>query len=350
MRSWPTRGWCASGSWPRAALRSDATSSREDSSAITKASTCPGSTFSAPALTAKDVDDLRFALAIGVDLVALSFVRRSSDVEAVRAVMTGAGTCVPVLAKLEKPEAVAELDDILAAFDGLMVARGDLGVELPLEQVPLVQKRAVQAARELAKPVIVATQMLESMTTARRPTRAEVSDVANAVLDGADALMLSAETSVGRWPAEAVRTMDLVIAATEQSLAGTIPLLERRPTERDDAITRAAAAVGSTTSASALVAFTRTGTTARRLSALRHPLPLLVFTPDPAVQRQLTLSWGVESFVAATVATTDEMINAVNCAIRELGRSHPGETVVVVAGVSAGEPGGTNTIRVHDVV
>lgn len=310
----------------------------------------PGVNISAPALTAKDVDDLRFALALGVDLVALSFVRRPSDVEAVHAVMDSVGTRVPVLAKLEKPEAVAELDDVLVAFDGLMVARGDLGVELPLEQVPLVQKRAVQAARELAKPVIVATQMLESMTTARRPTRAEVSDVANAVLDGADALMLSAETSMGRWPADAVRTMDLVIAETEQSLAGTIPLLERRPTERGDAITRAAAAVGSTTSASALVAFTRTGTTARRISALRHPLPLLVFTPDSAVQRQLTLSWGVESFVAPTAATTDEMICAVNRAIRELGRSHPGETVVVVAGVPPGEPGSTNTIRVHDVV
>jgi pyruvate kinase len=310
----------------------------------------PGVNISAPALTAKDVDDLRFALAIGVDLVALSFVRRPSDVEAVRAVMEDVGTRVPVLAKLEKPEAVAELDDVLTAFDGLMVARGDLGVELPLEQVPLVQKRAVQAAREQAKPVIVATQMLESMTTARRPTRAEVSDVANAVLDGADALMLSGETSVGRWPSDAVKTMDLVITATEQSLAGTIPLLEHRPTERGDAIARGAAAVAANTNASALVAFTQTGTTARRLAALRHPLPLLVFTPDPAVQRQLALSWGVESFVAPTVATTDEMIDAVNRAIRERGRLNPGETVVVVAGAPPGEPGGTNTIRVHDVV
>ncbi|MGD9997838.1 MAG: pyruvate kinase [Ilumatobacteraceae bacterium] len=310
----------------------------------------PGVNISAPALTPKDIDDLRFALAIGVDLVALSFVRRASDAEPVRAVMDGVGRRVPVLAKLEKPEAVAALDDILAAFDGLMVARGDLGVELPLEQVPLVQKRAVQAAREQAKPVIVATQMLESMITSRRPSRAEVSDVANAVLDGADALMLSAETSVGQWPSDAVRTMDGVIAATERSLVGTIPLLEHRPTQRGDAIARAAATVGAATSTSALVAFTRTGTTARRLSALRHPLPLLVFTPDLAVQRQLTLSWGVESFVAPTVATTDEMTDAVNKAIRERDRSHPGETVVVVAGTPPGGSGGTNTIRVHDVV
>jgi pyruvate kinase len=202
----------------------------------------------------------------------------------------------------------------------------------------------------MAKPVIVATQMLESMVTSRRPTRAEVSDVANAVLDGADALMLSAETSVGRWPIEAVRTMALVIAATEQSLAGTIPLLARAPTDRGDSIARAAATVGSTTNASALVAFTRTGTTARRLSALRHPLPLLAFTPERTVQRQLALSWGVESFVAPTVETTDEMIGAVNGAVRKLGCRQPGEIVIVVAGAPPGEPGGTNTIRVHDVV
>ena len=310
----------------------------------------PGVAISAPALTPKDIEDLRFALDIGVDLVALSFVRHASDIEPALAVMESVGRRVPVLAKLEKPEAVAELADVLAAFDGLMVARGDLGVELPLEQVPLVQKRAVQAAREQAKPVIVATQMLESMITARRPSRAEVSDVANAVLDGADALMLSAETSVGQWPTDAVRTMDLVVAATERSLVGTIPVLEHGPSARGDAIARAAATVGSTTSASALVAFTRTGMTARRLSALRHPLPLLVFTPDLAVQRQLTLSWGVQSFVAPAVATTDEMIDAVNSAIRERDRSQSGQTVVVVAGTPPGEPGGTNTIRVHDVV
>jgi pyruvate kinase len=310
----------------------------------------PGVNISAPALTAKDVKDLRFALGMGVDLVALSFVRRPSDVEAARAVMEEVGNRVPILAKLERPEAVADLGGVLTAFDGLMIARGDLGVELPLEQVPLVQKRAIQAAREQSKPVIVATQMLESMTTARRPTRAEVSDVANAILDGADALMLSAETSVGLWPVDAVKTMDRVIIATEQSLGGTIPPLEHRPASRGDALARGAVSVGATTNASALVAFTQTGATARRLSALRHSLPLLVFTPDSAVQRQLALSWGVESFVAPRVATTDEMMAAVNRAIRERDRSQPGENVVVVAGAPPGGPGSTNTIRVHDVV
>jgi pyruvate kinase len=166
----------------------------------------PGVDISAPALTPKDIDDLRSALAIGIDLVALSFVRRPSGAGAVRAVMHDAGRIVPVLAKLEKPDAVDVLDDVVDTFDGLMVARGALGVELPLQYVPLVQKRAIKAAREQAKPVIVATQMLETMITARRPARADVSDLANAVLDGADALMLSAETSVGRWPVDALRT------------------------------------------------------------------------------------------------------------------------------------------------
>jgi pyruvate kinase len=309
----------------------------------------PGVAISAPALTPKDVDDLRFALDAGVDLVALSFVRRASDVELVHAVMDDVGRRVPVLAKLEKPEAVAELDHVVAAFDGLMVARGDLGVELPLQQVPLVQKRAIQASREQAKPVIVATQMLESMITAPSPTRAEVSDVANAVLDGADALMLSAETSIGRWPTDAVRTMGEVIVATEQNFVDGVPRLEHRPTGRAEAITQAAVAIGRITNASALVAFTETGTTARRLCALRPPMALLVFTPDPAVQRQLTLAWGVESFVAPTVSTTDEMIDVVDHAIRTLDRAQPGDTVVVVAGTPPGEPGSTNPIRAHEV-
>lgn len=241
----------------------------------------PGVAISAPAVTPKDVDDLRFALDVGVDLVALSFVRRPSDVQLIRAVMDDVGRRVPVFAKLEKPEAVAALDDIVAAFDGLMIARGDLGVELPLQQVPLVQKRAIQAAREQSKPVIVATQMLESMITSPSPTRAEVSDVANAVLDGADALMLSGETSVGHWPTEAMRTMGQVIVATEQSLVDDIPRLKLRPTGREEALSRAAVAIAAATSASVLVVFTQTGTTARRLCALRPPLPLLAFNLTP---------------------------------------------------------------------
>ncbi|MEO8698255.1 MAG: pyruvate kinase [Acidimicrobiales bacterium] len=309
----------------------------------------PGVDLSAPAVTPKDVDDLRFALDMGVDLVALSFVRLPSDVELARAVMDMVGRRVPVLAKLETPQAVAVLDDVVAAFDGLMVARGDLGVELPLEQVPLVQKRAIQVSREQAKPVIVATQMLESMTAAARPTRAEVSDVANAVLDGADAMMLSGETAVGRWPTETVQTMARVIVATEHGLVNAYPSLERRPTGHEEATSRAAVALALTTDAAALVAFTETGTTARRVSAHRPALPLLVFTPHDTVQRQLALVWGVESFVAPTVATTDEVIEAVDRSMRDLDRVGSGATVVVVAGAPPGKPGSTNSIRVHSI-
>ncbi|MEO5841951.1 MAG: pyruvate kinase [Acidimicrobiales bacterium] len=309
----------------------------------------PGVDISAPALTPKDADDLRFMLDLGVDLVALSFVRRPSDVELARAVMDDVGRRVPVLAKLETPQAVAALAEVVAAFDGLMVARGDLGVELPLEQVPLVQKRAILVSREQAKPVIVATQMLESMTTADRPTRAEVSDVANAVLDGADAMMLSGETAVGLWPTETVETMAVVIAATEQGQVGVQPSLELRVTGREEAISLAAVVVAFTTNAAALVAFTETGSTARRVAAHRPGLPLLVFTPHQSVQRQLTLVWGVESFVAPRVATTDELIEAVDRSIRDLGRADAGETVVVVAGTPPGTPGNTNSIRLHSL-
>ena len=309
----------------------------------------PGVDISAPAVTPKDVDDLRFVLDMGVDLVALSFVRRPSDVKLARTIMDEVGRRVPVLAKLETPQAVAVLDDVVAAFDGLMVARGDLGVELPLEQVPLVQKRAIQVSREQAKPVIVATQMLESMTAAPRPTRAEVSDVANAVLDGADAMMLSGETAVGRWPTETVKTMARVIVATEQGLVNVYPALERRPTGREEATSHAAVALALTSDAAALVAFTETGTTARRVSAHRPALPLLVFTPHRAVQSQLTLVWGVESFVAPTVASTDELIEAVDRSIRDLERAVSGDTVVVVAGTPPGKPGSTNSIRVHSI-
>jgi pyruvate kinase len=309
----------------------------------------PGVHITAPAVTTKDIVDLRFALDLGVDMVALSFVRTASDIDPVRAVMNDVGRSIPVLAKLEKPEAVALLDEVVAAFDGLLVARGDLGVELPLQEVPLVQKRSIQVAREHSKPVVVATQMLESMITHPRPTRAEVSDVANAVLDGADALMLSAETSIGDWPAAAVTTMADVIVATESSLAAEVPPLRGRVTGREDAIAQAAVAIASATAASALVAFTQTGTTARRLAARRPPMPLIAFTPDDAVQHELALSWGVEAFIASPAFTTDEMITAIDDAMRTLRLVNPGDTVVVVAGTPPGKPGSTNSIRVHDV-
>jgi len=235
---------------------------------------------------------------------------------------------------------------VVATFDGLMVARGDLGVEMELEQVPLVQKRAVQACREQAKPVIVATQMLESMIEHSRPTRAEASDVANAVLDGADAVMLSGETSVGRYPVQAVATMARILDAVESDQI-TVPPLQHVPHTQGGAIAYAATAIGDRLGATALVSFTQTGDTVRRLARHHCRIPLYAFTPEPEVRRQLALSWGVESFVSPTVQHTDEMVRAVDDAMLANGRGRPGDLVVIVAGSPPSTPGSTNMLRVH---
>jgi pyruvate kinase len=306
----------------------------------------PGVRVSAPALTAKDLDDLRFALGLGVDMVALSFVRDAAAADAVRAAMDRAGRRVPVFAKLEKPEAVLALPDVVAAFDGLLVARGDLGVEMPLEDVPLVQKRAVSLARQHGKPVIVATQMLDSMVGRSRPTRAEVSDVANAVLDGADGLLLTAETAIGRYPVQTVETMRRIILACEAETVRAVPPLADGTTVQE-AVARAAAAVAHDLGARALAAFTRTGSTARTLASHREPVPLYAFTSEPAVRRQLSVVWGVETFVVPEVGSTDEMVAAVDRAMLERGRGRPGELIVLVAGTPPGTAGSTNALRVH---
>jgi pyruvate kinase len=308
----------------------------------------PNVALSVPAMSDKDADDLRFALRLGVDLIALSFVRSPDDIKLVHEIMDEVGRRVPVIAKIEKPEAVARLEAIVNAFDALMVARGDLGVELPLEQVPLVQKRAVQLCREQAKPVIVATQMLDSMIENSRPTRAEASDVANAVLDGADAVMLSGETSVGAWPIVTVQTMSRIIRSTE---AGEIPVprLQHDPKTRGGAITQAASNIARAVNARALVAFSQTGDTVRRLARLHCELPLLAFTPDDCVLRQLSLSWGVEAFLVDYVQHTDDMFRQVDHAMLGLGRGLPGDLVVVVAGTPANTPGSTNTLRIHQL-
>ena len=307
----------------------------------------PGVAVSVPALTDKDEDDLRFALRLGVDMVALSFVRSPADAEPARRIMDEEGRIVPLLAKIEKPQAVEHLEEIVAAFDGIMVARGDLGVELPLEQVPIVQKRAIELTREKARPVIVATQMLESMIGAPRPTRAEVSDVANAVFEGADAVMLSGETSVGDHPIEAVQTMGRIVSAAEESTLRATHSLNRIPETVGGAMARAAAEVGATVGAKALVAFTLTGETARRLSRYRSPIPLLAFTARPETRNQLALVWGVETFIVPEVHHTDEMFRQVETALLEIGRCQKGDRVVIVAGSPPGIPGSTNALRVH---
>ena len=306
----------------------------------------PGMNVSVPAMSEKDSADLEFALDLRVDSIALSFVRSPADIDLVHKIMDGHGARLPVIAKLEKPEAVDNLEAIVLAFDGVMVARGDLGVELPLEHVPLVQKRAIQIARENAKPVIVATQMLDSMITNSRPTRAEASDVANAVLDGADALMLSGETSVGRYPIKSVRTMAQIIEAVEDGPVN-VPPLNHVPRTKRGVLSYAARDIGERLSARALVAFTQSGDTVRRLARLHTRLPLLAFTPTPEVRSQLAMSWGVETFLVDFVQSTDAMVRQVDHAMLSIDRFQRGDLVVIVAGSPPGTVGSTNLIRVH---
>jgi pyruvate kinase len=308
----------------------------------------PGVAVSVPALSEKDRDDLRWALRTGADLIALSFVRSAADVVDVHEIMDEEGIRLPVLAKVEKPQAIENLEEIIAAFDGVMVARGDLGVELPLEAVPLVQKRAIHLCREAGKPVIVATQMLDSMAVANRPTRAEASDVANAVLDGADALMLSGETSVGDHPNLVVETMSRIIEHVETWALHQLPSLSDPWTgSTARALTHAAVDVAEGVDATHLIAFTETGSSARLIARWRHRTPLLAFTPNPRVRSQLSLVWGVETFLVPNVEHTDDMVVQVDRALLEIGRATYGDRVVIVAGVPPGVPGTTNGMRVH---
>ena len=312
----------------------------------------PGVAVSVPALSAKDVEDLRWALRTGADVIALSFVRSGHDIEDVHRIMKEEDRRLPVIAKIEKPHAVENLEDIVAAFDGIMVARGDLGVEMPLEQVPVVQKRAIKLAKRNAKPVIVATQMLDSMIENSRPTRAEASDVANAVIDGTDAVMLSGETSVGAYPVETVRTMSRIVEAAEEDILarGLPPLTDRnKPRTQGGAVARAAAEMGDFLGAKFLVAFTQSGDTVRRLSRYRSPIPLLAFTPDGATRAQLNLTWGVETFLGPRAGSTDAMVAQVDEQLLRLGRCRKGDAVVITAGSPPGVPGTTNLVRVHRV-
>lgn len=309
----------------------------------------PGVAVSVPALSDKDRDDLRWAIRIGADFIALSFVRDASDYLDVRAIMEEEGTILPVLAKIEKPQAVEALSDVVAAFDGIMVARGDLGVEMPLEAVPLVQKRAIELARQAAKPVIVATQVMDSMISNPRPTRAEASDCANAILDGADAVMLSGETSVGAYPIQAVRTMARIIENTEENGGERIAPLGAFAVDRSGVICEAAAGIAESLDAKYLVTFTQTGTTARQMSRMRSPIPNLAFTPIARVRRQLALSWGVIPFEVAPVTHTDEMVEQVDRVCQDTHIAEDGDTLVIVAGMPPGVAGSSNLVRVHNV-
>ena len=309
----------------------------------------PGVAVNIPALTEKDEADLRFALALGVDMIALSFVRSAADIVPVHKIMDDVGRRVPVIAKLEKPQAIDNLHEIIDAFDVIMVARGDLGVELPLEDVPVVQKRAIDMARRWAKPVIVATQVLESMIDNPRPTRAEASDCANAVLDGADAVMLSGETSVGSFPVRTVQTMANIIQATEQHGLDRMPPLGTRPGTRGGAITRAAVDIAKSLDIPFLVTFTQSGDSARRLSRLRAPQPIYAFTHSSTTSNVLCLSWGVIPKIVDFMDSTDKMTQQIDYELVKHGVAEIDDLIVMVAGSPPGVPGTTNMLKVHRI-
>ena len=299
-----------------------------------------------PALTRKDREDLAFALEHGADYIGLSFVQRPEDVEEAREIARGRAW---IMTKLEKPQALDNLDAILRLSDAVMVARGDLGVELPPEEVPLAQKRIVRAARALGKPVVVATQMLESMIASPSPTRAEASDVATAVFDGADAVMLSAETAAGQYPLEAVNIMDRIVARVEQDPGWRAIIEASRPEPEHstaDAMAAAARQVAHTIGAGAICAFTESGGTALRTARERPEAPVIGLTVSDATARRLAVVWGVHAVVTPlTHGMTETVARAVRVAMSE-GFALAGETVVVVAGVPFGQPGTTNSLRV----
>ena len=309
----------------------------------------PGVAVNVPALSEKDEDDLRWAIRLGADMIALSFVRDANDIVRVHEIMKEEGKYLPVIAKIEKPQAVEALEEIIDAFDGIMVARGDLGVEMPLEEVPIVQKRAVELSRRWAKPVIVATQMLETMIENSRPTRAEASDVANAILDGADAVMLSGETSVGKWPVETVEVMARIIESTEDNGLDRIPGLGTRPHTHSGAVSKAAVEIAELLGSKFVCVFTESGDSLRRVSRLRSAVPILAFTPNADTRRRLSMVWGSKTFLVNPVKHTDQMMDQVDEILLAQGLAKMGDEVVVVAGTPPGVPGSTNTLRVHRV-
>ncbi len=309
----------------------------------------PGAAVSVPALTDKDIEDLAFGQEVGVDFVALSFVRSAEDVERARPHVARLGT--PLIAKIEKPQAVIELEAIALAADGIMVARGDLGVEMPLEKLPAIQKRAVAEVNRLGRIAIVATEMLESMIQNPRPTRAEVTDVANAVLDGADAVMLSGETASGRFPVEAVATMCRIIEEAERGPATPTRYTPSFEQARDVPTGVAAAAVAAATQlrAEIIATYTETGNTARLISEFRPKSRIIGLTPSVETVRRMSLYWGVEAVQVPRLKSTDAMVQVAKQVCTERGLCNVGSTVVVVAGVPLNQPGNTNTMSVHRV-
>ena len=308
----------------------------------------PGVKLKVPSLTPKDRKDLRFALKHGANYIAISFVRSADDVLAAKALIRRAGYFTPVIAKLEKPEAIENLDAILKVSDGVMVARGDLGVEMSLEQVPVIQKHIIRRALEFRIPVITATQMLESMTENPRPTRAEASDVANAVFDGTDALMLSAETASGKYPVESVLMMDRIIREAEASIT------ERehpRPAEFSvaETISEAICHASEELQMKVLAVFTESGSTALLISKYRPPAPIIAFSPNQETRRRMSLLWGIVPRSIARVRQIDDLADAAEKRLLEEKLAAPGDIVGIVAGTPLGRPGTTNFLKLHTI-
>ncbi|SLM47078.1 Pyruvate kinase 2 [Nitrospira japonica] len=312
----------------------------------------PGTNVSAPTLTDKDREDIRFGVAAGVDYVALSFVRGPEDIAAAKQLVAACGRDVPIIAKIERVEAVNALPAILDAADGVMIARGDLGVEMGAEAVPVLQKRIIVEANHRRRLVITATQMLESMTQRASPTRAEASDVANAVFDGTDAVMLSAETAIGRYPVETVRVMDRIVRAAEEGIAASAS--RRRDADGDarscsEAICTAASTAASAITASAIVAFSELGSTARLISKQRPVAPIIAFTPFEPIRQRMALYWGVTPHCMHQIAQTDERVHEAERRLKAEGIVKPGERIVILSGTRIGQPGGTNLMKLHEV-
>lgn len=311
----------------------------------------PGVQLSTPSLTRRDMENLDAGLAAGIDMVALSFVRRASDVLRLRLLLEERNASLPIIAKIEKPEAVENFKDILSESDGIMVARGDLGVELPMEQVPFIQKSIVEQARHSGKFTIIATQMLETMVQAAVPTRAEISDIANAIYDGADALMLSAETSVGRFPVEAVAVMDRTSAEAENSIRsrGFRELPRRDYVTHAEIVADSAYNAARMAGAQAIVVFSSSGASARLVARFRPPVPIYVFTHSIQVCRSLAVVYGSKPVIAPQLASTDEMMSLMDRILLERGCVKPRDSVVFVAGQPIGRPGSTNLMKLHRV-
>lgn len=317
-----------------------------------KGFTVPGADYDVPGVTDKDCEDLRFGLEHGVDWVASSFVRSADDIVPLRKVMREVGRRAPVIAKIERPEAVKNIVSIIEAYDGIMVARGDLGIELPIDEVPVIQKKIIRHANRTGKPVITATQMLDSMMSNPRPTRAEVTDVANAIIDGTDATMLSGETAVGAFPAAAVKMMDAVARRIEKSLDFRTVCSDRMEYTTHDvteAIGEAAAKLACDIDVAAIITCTFGGTTARLVSKYRPEAPIIAAASNEETARRLALSWGVEPIFVETAKDTDGLIQNAVEASADCKLVKKGDTVLVLAGVPVGAPGNTSLIRVLKV-